>query len=1323
MDIFDILLQSGLITSAIVFYLVFIKKQTPNKGPYKQVGWNYYLRLLYARFAVRRWKSQLKPGRLDELPLPDQYTGWDSFAVRTSAPDGSTLLLAIRKLCGRQPLAEIHVHVKLPDGTTYRLPQHPDTAVCAWENVEGGWSADGLKVQVLQDKKRYRFLYNGLLTRVEDGVTQHVKMNFVWGSITGAIRFPDDWSNKLAAEALALESWRDDQWPYMLNKTDEGGWLQWGAAQGRFESFDEEGVVDKSVYLRTRGVKERRWAPNGYDGLRRSVTITAAARDGTAVHLRCFSYRTELTHCVSGYVRCPDYSTKEITSTDIVMSEFCERPDGIPSGYTINVSTDSDDLKLVLRINADGGNLFSGVPYQQEVVYRTMHVDINCEPGSGILELGYEPSVVKEPASRIVPLRQLKWLTEKQAGEVGYCLSFEDRAAACPMYVGGKGASLALLASKQKEEGYRVPPGFCLTTKALDKHLEVNPKLLAAIGEIEAANEDYNEEIFKEKCKKASELIATTEIKGDVKEEILLSMQKLRITSAEQKLGSELRFAVRSSAVGEDSEELSAAGQNETILGCISDDDIIQGVQKCWASMFAFTSSYYRRQNGQPCLCGGGVVVQALVTPRAAGVMFTRHPAHGDPSRLLITANYGLGESVVSGAVEPDTIILKRTRDGLLTISKKEVGSKTQRVKTEGSGIAMEDVPEGERNVACITDAEALKLAKIGVTQEELWGAGRDIEWAVTENEIFLLQARPITSLDRWTEEELLHELDSPIMADDDLTSFGNTGEVLPKPLTAMSYDIVNGPLCSGMERVMVGDTGPIYDAPVVITHNRCAMSLYNTIYRNTPKEIDVGIRMIEMSIHGHKVADGQIWKTALHRRPAHWLNHLKGIWLLLKTLVWSKWAMNDSIKIAQNAKFDIETQNPKELLDIVSNTEDIMERVSYNHTTTSAASSGSQFIAMTILLEGKTDFSAEQCNEIGALFSSGDVLSAEVPVALAKIVQKLEASGLAEEFRAQDPKKALDWLKHYAHDDIYIDVREFLEQHGYRAVMEFDLVTKPWVLVPEDMMKVLQNLYVASEGVKNTKSNQEVVDALTSPQKANTKKILRWVLPLCHRTVRHRESTKAHLVLTIHKLRLAFIRLGKLLVKNWYIPNPDLVFFFRLHELQKYMAIRDPALLKKAVQRQQHYPSWCKLQFAELNTGWVERLQPKAPSLVAGDVRINATSVFGGEVVARACVIKDLSEIGDLRRGDILITHATDIGWSPYFPLLTGIVTELGGLVSHGAVIAREYGLPCIVGAAYATDIFKTGDLVRLSGTKGLIEKVEVAEEKQEAEESENKE
>ncbi|XP_049875010.1 uncharacterized phosphotransferase YvkC-like isoform X2 [Pectinophora gossypiella] len=1277
-------------------------------------GWNYLFRLVVAWYAVRRWKSQRSSTPRSEIPRELQSEGWDCVTVRASAPDGSTILLSVRKLVDRQSIAETAVHIKLADGTTYKLPQHPDTVIGSWESIAGGWSAGGLKIEVLEHETRLRIMFNGLLKKDGEETVQHARFNFIWSAASPVVQYPEDWSDELAARTLALEPWRDSSWPSALGKWGDGSWLQWGAIQGRFELYTTEGATDRSEYLRARGVRERSWSPRGYQGLRRTVTLTATARDGTAVQLRGFSYKDVLTLGYSGCVRFPNSTVKSITGTDLALPNFCEDPEGIPSVCTINMSTKTRELKLVLRVNEDGGKLLSGVPYQQEMVYRTVFVDINGESGSGILELGYQTEI---PGPSVpIPQHSLRWVNEEAVSQVGYCVTFEDTVAACPSYVGGKGASLALLASLQGQMGYRVPPGFCLTTKALEKHLEANPQLMAAIKEIETANVNYDENNFKEKCTKTADLFAKTEIVKEVREEILSHLSELKIRAIKENLGPELRFAVRSSAVGEDSEAMSAAGQNETILGCVSDDDVVRGVQLCWGSMFAFTSAHYRRQNGQQCLCGGGVVVQALVTARAAGVMFTRHPAAGDPSRLLITANYGLGESVVSGAVEPDTITITRGQE--LIVSKIELGSKKQRVTAVGSSVTTEEVSEAEQRLPCLTVSEALTLARIGVAQEEAWGAGRDIEWAVTKDEIFLLQARPITSLERWTEEELLHELDSPIMSDDELVSFANTGEVLPKPISAMTYDMLVIPLMKAFDVLTSSYTG--YDNSMFVTHNRCALVFYNNIYRVSPKEIDLTTQMLEISICGHTVIDDEILRVAHHRHPYSRMNSFLMMMNSFKYLFTTKGRMKDAAKIVSSMKLDLETEEPKVLLESIADKESTMRRCLLDHGCTTAGSTTSQFIAMTVLIEGGSSFTTEQCNEVNILLSSGGVLSAEVPQALAKITQELVKSGKMEEFRHQDPKKAMDWLK-YNLPKVYDDVWEFLEQHGHRAIMEFDLATKPWALVPEEMMEVLQRMHNSDDDKQKptTKSDKEIIASLKTPQKSSTRKVLSWLLPLCRRTVRHREITKANLILAIHKLRLALLRLGKLMVKHWYLPEEDLIFHFRMHELKQYLINRDPVLLRKAYQRRQYHPSWCKLKFTETNKGWVQPLQSRGPLVTAADFKIEATAVCGGEVVARACVVKDLSEIGQLKKGDVLITHSTDIGWSPYFPLLSGIVTELGGLISHGAVIAREYGLPCLVGATDVTDMFRTGDMVRLSASKGFLEKVQLADNPSEVEQN----
>ncbi|XP_060807210.1 uncharacterized phosphotransferase YvkC-like [Amyelois transitella] len=1308
MDVFDVFLQAGLMTTGLVVYLIFIRKHTPTRKNYSEPGWNYPLKWLVARYyAVKTWKASCPSVPLDELPRSDLNDGWDSISITATTPDGAAVLLGVRKICGRQPLAEVVLYVKLTDGTSYVLSRHPDTVVGVWEDTPECWSAGGLKIQVVEPQLCSRVIFNGIMTRLSDGVKQHATMNFIWRSGSDVSRFPEDWSDQLAAHTLALEQWRDDEWPNILGKWEEGSWMQYGVIQGRFQSYDEQGDIDRSEYLRYRGVRERMWAPHGYQGVRRSVTMTVMAKDGTAVRIRGTSYSNVLTETILGCVRHPDVEVHSITGTDFALPNFCETPDEIPKMFTFHVETKTREFRVVLSIK-DGGRLFSGVPYQQDTEYRYVEGLINGYPATGMLVLGYEAAEHSYPAYPIPEARSLKWLSAEEAGPASYCLKFEDRAAKCVDYVGGKGASLALLASVQEAEGYKVPPGFCLTTLALEKHLEMNPELVSAIKEIESANENYEESNFKAKCNRATQLFTTTEIVGAVKDDILNYLADLRIKARNK--GLEERFAVRSSAVGEDSETLSAAGQNETILGCVSDEDVLRGVQKCWGSMFAFTSAYYRRQNGQPCLCGGAVVVQALVSPRAAGVLFSRHPARGDAARLLLTANYGLGESVVSGTVEPDTITVRRHEDGDMSIMKIELGSKTERVTTADDGVTSQSVPESERNVPCLSESEMLQLARLGGRQEQLWGAGRDIEWAVAKDGIYLLQARPITSLEQWTEEELLHEHDSPIMSDDDIITFANCGEVMPKPMSPLSIDVLLKPLMDTLMHGMEPDASP-YDHWAFMTHYRVTMALYALSYRRPPKKIDIGVRMQEMALHGHKFADQHIIDTALHRRP---FSMTRRLLMIMRALLWpllsSKWQLKKATQTVKNMPCSTENMSSLEIIEAISGLHGHMEDVGLRHMYTSSASSGSQLIAMSVLLEGRgIDFSQEQCSEIGMMLSSGDVLSAEVPQVLAKLARQIHESGKMEEFKAQEPKKAMRWLEETL-PDVYKNVVKFLDEHGFRAIMEFDVATKPWVLVPEELMKVLASMR-AAEDVKTSKTDAQIIASLKTPQRSSTRKILRLLLPVCRHMVRNREATKAQLILAVHKIRLMAIQLGKQLVKEWYLPDPDLVFYFRENELRRYYQTRDPALLRKAIQRQQYFPKWSKLRFAENHTGWPKPIEDKGPAVTAGDVRVEATSVFGGEVIGRACVVKDLSEIHQLQQGDILITLATDIGWSPYFPLLSGIVTELGGLISHGAVIAREYGLPCVVGATGATDLFSTGDTVRLLGHRGILEKVTVAD------------
>lgn len=260
-------------------------------------------------------------------------------------------------------------------------------------------------------------------------------------------------------------------------------------------------------------------------------------------------------------------------------------------------------------------------------------------------------------------------------------LPFDDSDASSLAISGGKGASLALLnfvqtlpTNELENLKFHVPAGFIVTVSSFDLQMRRNPDLLESIKGIR--NVAYGklpgnlEETCQEVVKKIKNLILEKEIVSTVTqhfEELIKGVTK----------SVNLKFAVRSSAIGEDGEDASSAGQNETFLGLRNLDEILESIKLCWASLFTYQSVEYRRQHIQPIDTQMSVVVQIMVPSDCAGVLFTRHPINGDPSKILITANYGLGESVVSGEVDPDSYVVKRMYDNELIINHKQIGTKT----------------------------------------------------------------------------------------------------------------------------------------------------------------------------------------------------------------------------------------------------------------------------------------------------------------------------------------------------------------------------------------------------------------------------------------------------------------------------------------------------------------------------------------------------------------------------------------------------------------------------------------------------------------------
>nr|XP_033335148.1 putative phosphoenolpyruvate synthase [Megalopta genalis] len=1204
---------------------------------------------------------------------------------------------------------EATLHLTTSDGRLFVLPGYPDTTVVSSFNQE--WATADLKIEVLKAHQRWRIIYNGMLRDLSKGDecndknVQHVRLNFLFIVNSVPLRWPEDWSLKLHADVLAREPWRSPKWMNKIRQLDYTGTDYIGSLLGEVRYNDGD---ISALYLR--GLYQHRWGKHESCEFKESVTLFGATKFGALFYLNTSSTKHSFPTIQCGQLKDNDEAIREIESMGLTLADFMEKKLTSNSEHRTWCKAGGKDYDILMKFN-EPVTLYHGQPWDWKNKIIPVKLEFNGRPGVGLLQLcnSYDGPSQTTPSRKLQLLKQLHVHLERS----DYVVFFDNVKCQNENITGGKGFSLAILTSI-KDAGFIVPKGFCITVFGLELQLHTNKELQGVINDIEHVSVGKKTGDLQEYCHRAVRVIQSAPIVDEVRESILEALNHLE---AEENSDKPYKYAIRSSAVGEDSEETSAAGQNATYLGVQGADNIIKSVSKCWASLYSYQSVIYRKQHGMFTKSSMGVCVQLMVDADAAGVMFTRHPTTGDPSNIVITANYGLGETVVSAAVEPDTIIVHKSWDDKLTMNSTMPGSKQRKMLTNDDGLITIDLSEQERKKVCISGEIALRLTTIGTNLESLFGSARDIEWAVVGEQIYLLQARPITTLYNWTDFELIHELDTVVPSDIDILSFANVGEVMPGPMSPLTISMFVKPFNDA-----ANPSSNIPDANCFnVVSMRCTLNYYNLFVRQPDKEISLSNKVCDIALCGHIMITPEIHKVGLERNGlcsryerCFWL------WMLVKDIL-----QNGSVEpVARQLERSI-TFNLENFYTAYSLYNEINKKISEYiemikcHSLATRGSVIYQMLMMAILTNGYDDIVPHHYSDIAVLLGTvNDIVSGQVVVSLKKIVKYLKACELDDEFKKLDPTKAIDWMKINC-PPASKEFENVLKEHGHRCIQELDLMMEPWSLRPDTLITTLQTM-VSSANMDNTKQKKltakETVALLKTPKSEAIRSILNVIVPLSRKSVTRRELTKSLLVNVVHKFRLAFKKLGKLMVLEEYLPNQDLIFFLTIDEIREVLNHRNKSLVQRVVRRHRLYPKLKQLRFPEVNTGMPLPIKNESEIdrflTTDGSIKIQGTAVCTGSALNRACVITDLSETHKIQSGDILITFATDIAWSPFFTLLSGIVTELGGIISHGAVVAREYGLPCIVGARGATQLFKTGDTVLLVADTGVLELVKRYEE-----------
>lgn len=722
------------------------------------------------------------------------------------------------------------------------------------------------------------------------------------------------------------------------------------------------------------------------------------------------------------------------------------------------------------------------------------------------------------------------------------------------------------------------------------------------------------------------------------------------------------RVAVRSSAIGEDSAEASFAGQYETVLDVEGAQALRAAVKECLRSVESTRAASYREERAARPPPRMNVVVQQMVDARAAGVLFTANPINARRDQLVVDAVAGLGEALVGGHAVPDHWVLLR------------------------DGTVVEQETQGAEPV--LDDAERTLLVDGALRAEARYGLPLDLEWAIDrDGEVRWLQARPITGLPADP-----NELDT-VPDPSHVYTWCNIGEMMPGAVTPLTYSTTGRGIDIGMQNayrrsgVRVPSGEAVRYVGMYFGHlflNLTTLSEIAADVAGSTKEQmcialcgrDIGeIPEPDPAPTWRRVVNGsryfyQLAAAAKHRRELDAL--LEGLTL-------------PCAGVSSAALYRIIDENLPQLF-----------KAYELHLLSSSSSGALSPILVGIVAKGERPTQAHHAEVAEMLAGADDVESADIVEGVERIIDYLVSNSDVEEgFAGAEPDAALEWLRSTKAGRAREELGRYLERHGHRAVRELELRQEGWAEDPRPLVASLQ------AGLRARLHDAGRARSKPRPTMRSGHPVLKRLIPLAHAAIRSREHTKSALVGVTTKFKHAYRALGARLAEEGALPDEDSVFFLTHGELGELVhGRRDLEAL--ATSRREVLPYQMPLHFPQVFRDRPEPLRPRA--LVDDDGALVGKPVSRGVVTGRARVVATLEQAAAIESGEILIAPVTDVGWTPYFGLIAGLATDVGSAVSHGAVVAREYGLPAVVNLRVATSRFRTGDLVTLDGDRGTL-------------------
>ncbi len=906
-----------------------------------------------------------------------------------------------------------------------------------------------------------------------------------------------------------------------------------------------------------------------------------------------------------------------------------------------------------------------------------------------------------------------------------------------PRVAGGKASALAVLA----RAGLPVPPGFVVTTSAFEatlRALELEDALARACALTSGPRSAEQERALAE----ARERLREAPLLPELEEELARGLERLAAGSV-----APLLLAVRSSAVAEDLAGASFAGQYETVLGVTGLDEVRDALRHCWASFLGARAQQYVERLGPLSADGeqlagelpvaGAVLVQRLIDADLAGVAFSIDPvvapAEGASESVVINASYGLGHAVVGGLVTPDCYRVERATGRLI---ERQLGTKALRTRPVPGGTEETPVPLADRERHCLDDDAAERVAALAERVEVLSHAPADIEWALDGQGLWLLQGRPITTATTTTRARRAapSALEEPALPPADwqpdlntiidprypLYSNGNISEVLPGCTTPLSWSLIGPALERGFRAPAeeLGLAAPLGPGLLVLGF------FYFRPYLNVSYFVEVAERMPGLSpdvileefvgppetrTRGASLRDllpHRLWRgLRAYRAGARRAQRLGRDLTELHALY-----EGDAARFAEHPSWSLE-----QLLDELDGARrGDAATVTHIWVSQFAVASFSALRGLTArwLEDASGSLAAELVTGLGTLPSADPAYGIHALATSVAASQELSALFARER---DDARLALALADPTASQEIcrfQAELARFLERFGHRAVCEAEYRNRAWREAPEQVLAHVRNLLGAGAPSPAAVQARQRAASRAAETRARARlsplqrRLFDRTLRECRKRIAQREEMKNLLILFADRGRRLFRRLETLLVETRKLDQGDDLYFLTLDEaLRLGRSALESDAARALIRRRRRDFAWAE----RVNVPRLQQGRPRFLAVSEAEDASRATVLTGlgvspGVVEGRARVLLDPRRDSTLEPGEILVAPVTDLGWTPLFTSAAGLVVDVGGLLSHGSIVAREYGLPAVVGVRHGTTTIRTGDLLRLDGAAGRV-------------------